>query len=171
MSNAKQASKRKRRSKTLPVLGAAGLSLSLVGSATATTGGPATDNQTPRNILPNHEIILGEEEISDVSLGTFYVFDNENADALRPNIQLARGGGCGCGGRGCGGRGCGGCGGRGCGGCGWGGIGLGLGLGLGLGYGLGYGYGYGCYGYGYGYGCYGYGRGGCCRSWGGCRYC
>ncbi len=72
MSNAKQASKRKRRSKTLPVLGAAGLSLSLVGSATATTGGPATDNQTPRNILPNHEIILGEEEISDVSLGTFY---------------------------------------------------------------------------------------------------
>ena len=165
MSNVKQASKRKRRSKALPVLGAAGLSLSLVGSATATTGAPATDNQTPRNILPNHEIILGDEEISDVSLGTFYVFDKENADTLRPNIQLARGGGCGCGGRGCGGRGCGGCGGGGCGGCGWGGIGLGLGYGLG--------YGYGCYGYGYGYGygCYGYGRGGCCRSWGGCRYC
>ena len=58
-------------------------------------------------------MFLGEEEISDVSLATFYVFDKENAGSLKPGVQLARGG---CGG-GCG-HGCGGGGGcRGCGGC------------------------------------------------------
>ena len=51
-----------------------------------------------------HEIILAEEEISDVSLVTFYVFDKENTAPFRPNVQLARGGcGGGCGGGGCGG--------------------------------------------------------------------
>jgi Periplasmic binding protein len=35
-------------------------------------------------------ITLGEEEISDVSLATFYVFDNENAGAHRPGLQLAK---------------------------------------------------------------------------------
>jgi hypothetical protein len=37
------------------------------------------------------EIILGEEEISDVSLATFFVFDKENPGTLRPGIRLARG--------------------------------------------------------------------------------
>ena len=36
-----------------------------------------------------HEIHLGEEEISDISLATFYVFDKENAGTLRPGVQLA----------------------------------------------------------------------------------
>jgi hypothetical protein len=71
-------------------------------------------------------ITIGEEEISDVSLATFYFFDNENAGAHHPGLQLARGGrvvhrgrtGCavacgGCGGGGCGSGG-GGCGGASC---------------------------------------------------------
>jgi len=43
MSDAKQPSKRRRRSKTLPVLGAAGLWLSLASTASAVPGGPAVD--------------------------------------------------------------------------------------------------------------------------------
>jgi hypothetical protein len=123
MSHTKQASKRKRRTKAVPVLGAAGL-LSLAGGASATTV-PAADMPTQK-IAPSHEITLGDEEISDVSLATFYVFDNENPRIPQGSLQLARG----CGGRGCAARGCGGrgCGGRGCGlgGCGcWGGCGCG----------------------------------------------
>ncbi len=86
------------------MLGAAGLSLSLASGASA-IGGPETDGLTPKAGV-SHEITLCEEEISDVSLATFYVFDNENTRRLRQ--QLARGGG-GCGGCGCGCRyGCGG---------------------------------------------------------------
>ena len=55
----------------------AGVSFSLAGAASASTGGPATDGQA-QNFLPSHEVFLGEEEISDVSLATFYVFDKEN---------------------------------------------------------------------------------------------
>ena len=40
-----------------------------------------------------HEILLGEEEISDVSLATFYVFDKENAGAPPP-ARPRRGGPC-----------------------------------------------------------------------------
>ena len=69
MATAKRASKRNRRSKAVPVLGAAGLSLSLAGGASASSG-PAADT-APQNISPNHEMFLGEEEISDVSLSTF----------------------------------------------------------------------------------------------------
>jgi hypothetical protein len=99
MAHAKRDSKRKRRSKALPLLGAAGLSLSLASGASATTGGSAVDIPS-RDTAPRHEITLIEEEISDVSLATFYVFDKENAGTLRPGVQLAM-------------RGCGGCGGGG----------------------------------------------------------
>ncbi len=102
MSRAKQASKRKRMSKALPLLGAAGLSLSLASGASAAAGGPTADMPT-RNAVVNHEIVLAEEEISDVSLATFYVFDQENAGTFRPGVRLARGCGCGCGCVGCGG--------------------------------------------------------------------
>ena len=154
MSQAKGASKRKRTMKAVPVAGLAGLSLSLVGGATTAIGGPAA-NMPMQATAPSHEIILGEEEISDVSLATFYVFDKETAEQARPELQLVRGG-CGghggghggCGGRGCGARG--GCGGHGgCGGRGCGGRGCGL-------------HGCGCWG---GCGC------GCCISWGGCGPC
>jgi hypothetical protein len=163
----KQGSKQKRRTKAaVKVLGAAGLSFSMVGSTSAstmpTTGIPQFDNTSP-----NQRFVLSEEELIDVSLATFYVFDRENVGG---GVQLARGcGGCGhgcggcrggggCGGvRGCGGGcvGCRGCGGfRGCGGCG-------CGIGIGFG-GIGFGFG-GC-----GIGC---AVGACCGSWGACRLC
>src|SRR5215467_5433003 len=111
--------KNKRRSKAvLPALGLTGLSLSLASGATASTG-EATTN-LPSTSQP-HEIFLGEEEISDVSLSTFYVFDKENAVQPQLGEKVAWGcgcRGCRCGRCGCGWRGCWGCGG--CGGCGWG---------------------------------------------------
>jgi hypothetical protein len=118
MRQVKQASKRKRMARSVPVLGAAGLTFSLVGGASAAVA-PTTDAAKSPIVGLGHEFTLGEEEIADVSLATFYVFDKENAAAAKNGVQEARGcGGRGCGGRGCGGRGCGGRGCRGCGGCG-----------------------------------------------------
>ena len=115
MARANQASKRNRRRKALPMLGIAGMSLSLVGGASAAIGGAATDIAS-QNTSPGHAGFLGEEEISDVSLSTFYVFDKENA--VTPKIGEKLAWGCRCGGcGGCAVRGCGGCGG--CGGCCW----------------------------------------------------
>src|SRR5215467_11905721 len=109
MSKAKQGSKRNHPArKALPVLGAAGLTLSLAGSASALPAGPVTD--IPRN--DSNDLTLGEEEIADVSLATFYVFDKETDGTSM--VELV---GHGCGGcHGC--HGCGGCGhGCGCHGC------------------------------------------------------
>src|SRR6476660_5160878 len=119
MPQAKKPSKRKHRACAVPLLGAAGLSLSLVSGASAATEVPAADMPT-QNTAGSHEFTSGEKEISDVSLATFYVFDKENVGTSEPAVQLARRGCRGC--RGCGGcvgwrRGCGG--GCGCGGC-WG---------------------------------------------------
>jgi hypothetical protein len=113
MPRVKQASKQKRTTKAaaVKVLGAAGLGLSLGGSASASTvptaGIPQSDNTSS-----NQRVVLDEEEMADVSLATFHLFDRENVGS---GVQLARGcGGCG----GCrGGGGCGGC--RGCGGGGF----------------------------------------------------
>jgi hypothetical protein len=127
MARLKQASKRKGRRTTLPVVGAAGVSLAMASGASAT----APTTKVPlQDAAPLPAVTLGEEEISDVSLGTFYVFDREDAGLpFGQGLQLA-GRGCGrCGCRGCRGcalRACGGCGGcgcavrawRGCGGCG-----------------------------------------------------
>ena len=156
MQRVKQASKKKRVTKAaVPALGAAGLTLSLAGGASASAV-PTGDLQQRSNFAPGPMITLGEEELADVSLATFHLFDNEN---IASGIQLAaRGcGGCrGCGGaRGCGGvRGCGGC--RGC-RCGVGCRGCGGGCG-GCGVGLGF--------WGVGVACTG-----CCASWGRCRWC
>ncbi len=90
MLHAKQASSRKRKSKAIPILGAAGLSLSVASGAAI--GGPATDILTPKAGV-SHEITLCEEEISDVSLATFYVFDNENTRRFRQRLAV---GGCAC---------------------------------------------------------------------------
>jgi len=107
-------------------LGAVAGALSLAGGASASS--PVGDMPT-RNTAP---VILAEEEISDVSLATFYVFDKEHAPIrgvrlAQVSINLGHGG---CGhGRGCGHGGCGhgGCGHGGCGhgGCGHGGCGHG----------------------------------------------
>jgi hypothetical protein len=179
MPGIKQASKQKRTSKAtaVKVLGAAGLGFSLVGSASAATT-PTSDIPQTDKSLPDHRFVLGEEEMADVSLATFYLFDRENVGS--GGVQLARGcGGCGCGhgGGGCGGfhggcggfhggcggfRGCGGCGGfRGCGGC----------RGCGIGFGFGFG-GCGIIGCVACVGCAGCaGCAGCCLSWGACRLC
>lgn len=161
MRRVKQASRKKRKAKVavVKVLGATGLGLSLVGSASASTMSTAATLKFDDN-SPNQRFVLGEEEMADVSLATFQLFDTEN---FGKGVQLARGGH-GCGGcRGCGGRGgfrgcghagsvgCRGCGGfRGCGGCG------------------------GCAGCG---GCgvdafwFGNFSSACCGSWGRCRLC
>jgi hypothetical protein len=85
------ASKRKRGCKVVPVLGAAGLSLSLASAASATTGGMAADTLT-RNI----GLSLREQEVSDVSLVTFYAFDKERPDKSLRSLRFAVGTGGGC---------------------------------------------------------------------------
>jgi hypothetical protein len=120
---AKRSPKSKRRRKVLPALGIAGVSLALASGASASTGEATTNIPSISQI---HEIFLGEEEIFDVSLAAFYVFDKENTGPppLAQKLRLARRGrGCGCRhgylrGGGCGG--CGGCGGNTNGGCGGG---------------------------------------------------
>ena len=44
----------------------------------------------------SHEIALREEQVSDVSLATFYVFGKENPGTFRPGVRLAVGAGGGC---------------------------------------------------------------------------
>ena len=77
MSQTKKAAQRKRRSKALPLLGAAGLSLSLATNASAATGGINPD-------AVSQQVKLYEEEIADVSLATFHVFDRERVGINRP---------------------------------------------------------------------------------------
>jgi hypothetical protein len=103
MPHAKQVSKRKRSRKTVPALGAAGLALSLASGASAAIGAPAADTTAPQSAV-SQAITLAEEEISDVSLATFYVFDKEHTGTRRPGLRLAMAGGAGC--AGCGGCGC-----------------------------------------------------------------
>jgi hypothetical protein len=202
MPRVKQASKQKRTTKAAAVkaLGAAGLSFSLVGSGASASTMPTASIPQSDNTPPNQRFVLSEEEIADVSLATFYVFDRENVGS---GEQLARGGG-GCGGCGHGGGGCGGCGhgGGGCGGCAHGGGGcahvgggcahVGGGCaGFRGGGRVGFvgcrgcggfrgcrGFrGCGCGGCGFGFGFDddigfgGWGDGGCCASWGACRLC
>jgi hypothetical protein len=83
----KRASKRKRRSKTIPALGAAGLSLTLASEASLAATEPALDTMT-RKAGVSHEIIFREEEIFDVTLASFYVFDKERAGAFRAGGAL-----------------------------------------------------------------------------------
>ena len=147
MPNAKPTPKRKRLKEVMPAVGAFGVSLSLTGGASAAAAvGPDVPNSSSRGAGAGHEIFLHEEEIFDVNLGTFYVFDKENAETPSYGFgeQHAQRRGCRAG-RGCG-RGCRGC--RGCArGCGCGGGGVGVWGGCG-----------GC-------SC------SCCLSWGACRVC
>src|SRR6201992_3226008 len=106
MSRVKQVSKRKRLTKAagVPALGAAGLGLSLVGSASASAL-PTADLPQSLNSTPNQRFVLDEEEMADVSLATFHVFDKENGTGGFTQVAMG-GGGCGCGtGKGCGCRG------------------------------------------------------------------
>jgi hypothetical protein len=141
MQRVKQASKKKRVTKTaLPALGAAGLTFSLAGGASASVV-PTGDVPQRPNFAPSPAITLGEEEIADISLATFHLFDKED---VGNGVQVAWRGCGGC--RGC--RGCGGCRGCRCGaGCRCGGCGVGI------------------------VGCAACAVAGCCASWGRCRLC
>jgi hypothetical protein len=83
------------------MLGAAGVSFSLVSGASSAMDGLSANPLTP----VSQQMTLHEEEISDVSLATFHVFDKENIGTQRPHVRLTLGacggGGCGCGGCGC----------------------------------------------------------------------
>jgi hypothetical protein len=95
MAHAKRALMAKRDRKTIALLGTAGLTLALAGGiSAAAAAAPATDTPT-RNAIASHEITLGEEEISDVSLATHYVFDHDGARTVRRGIKFGAGG-CGC---------------------------------------------------------------------------
>src|SRR3954454_13630955 len=96
MAVTKQASKRKRRKEVVPALGVVGVSLSLASGASAATAGSVTDMPS-KDTATGPGFALTEEEISDVSLGTFYVFDKEDLRAPLGE-QVARGCGRGCGG-------------------------------------------------------------------------
>jgi len=151
MARAKRDSKGGPLGKAASTLGIAGMSLAASASGVS-AGMPMVDPSSLGDDL-NQSLMLGDEDISGVTLATFHLFDQDAVKSLgQGNVQLARG--CGCG-RGCGGcRGCRGCGGgcRGCGG-GWRGCGGG-----------------GCRGCGWG-GCWTGCAGGCCLSWGGCYLC
>lgn len=125
MPRVKQASKQKRTTKAaaVTVLGATGLGFSLLGSASASTV-PAADIAQSDNTPPNQRFVLSEEEMADVSLATFHLFDKEidRSDLQQLAYVVRRGcGGCrgcrGCAVRGCAVRGCGGCAGCAVGGC------------------------------------------------------
>ena len=115
MSQAKVAL-RKHRRKGLPVLGAAGLSLCFGSGAPAALGVVTTDIPAC-SVMVNKGHTLREEEITDITLATFHIFDSEEAPHRHPRIA---GGACGACGSGfytqgvvtgaCAGGACGGCG-------------------------------------------------------------
>jgi hypothetical protein len=91
MSQAKRASKGKRPSKAVSVLGIAGASLA------ASTGGSLADipvaDIPSQNTAPFQFITLGEEEISDVSAPTLrksITFDNDTAFAQHGLLRTMR---------------------------------------------------------------------------------
>ena len=143
MAQKKQTAKQKRLRKALPVLGLAGVSFSLAGGAAASTSAPTADIPS-QNTSPRQEIFLGEEELSDVSLSKFFVFDRESTASSRLGLQYAQ--------RGC--RGCRGCAVGRCGGCRCGG-----GCAIRR-----------CGGCGLGIGCARCSCS-CCLSWGACQFC
>ena len=106
MPRVKQAAKHARTTKAAAVTAlGAGLGLSLAGSASASMI-PAADIPKSDNISPNQRFVLSEEEMADVSLATFHLFDKENARDMQLAVVVVRG--CrGC--RGCRVGGCGGC--------------------------------------------------------------
>jgi hypothetical protein len=104
MPRLKTSAKRKIRSKAVPVLSVAGMTL--LAGASAALAHPALE-QTMDGC--GNKLVLGEEEIADVSLATFYAIDHEGqgqGQRRTQRIRLAMGGACGCG---CGCGACGGC--------------------------------------------------------------
>jgi hypothetical protein len=89
-------SKPKRRRKTMaaPALGVAGLSLSLASGAYGASATPVAAMLSSK-AGPTQEVVLREEEVSDVSLAAFHPLDKENAApqrSLAPPGKVAWGG-------------------------------------------------------------------------------
>jgi hypothetical protein len=161
MSGTEQKPSRKRLKKAAPVVGVVGASMALAGGTYAMGVANASPNAAADDTTLGPQINLSEEELSDVSLGTFYIFDKEGTGKLGEQLaaRCGGGGGCRCGGGGCrcgggagrcagGARCAGGCGGcRGCRGCSVGGCRSCIACG----------------------GCSGCSCG-CCISWGACRW-
>jgi hypothetical protein len=82
-------------------LGAVGLGFSLTGGASASTL-PAADVPQSDTNSSEHRLVLNDEEMADVSLATFHLFDRElgGTGGLQQVAWGCRCGGC---------RGCGGC--------------------------------------------------------------
>ena len=97
MSQAKATLRLRRRRKAGPTLGAAGLSLSLAGGASAATGAAIADTPVCSSVAVSHELTLAEEEITDVGLATFRIAEKESTLRFRTRIVA---GGCGAGGSG-----------------------------------------------------------------------
>jgi hypothetical protein len=108
----KQPQKRRSKAATAAAMGAAGLGLSLAGSASASSL-PAANAPQLDNNLTSQRFVLGEEEMADVGLATFHLFDREQGTSGMDQVAWGCRGCRGC--RGCAARGC-----RGCGGCGGG---------------------------------------------------
>jgi hypothetical protein len=104
MPQAKRASNGKRPSKAVSVLGIAGMSLAASTGGSSADMSPASVPAPPagsvENTAPFRVPTLDEEEISDVSLATFHLFDKDDLGNSQSGIQVAFrgcGGGCGCG--------------------------------------------------------------------------
>jgi hypothetical protein len=83
----KETPQRKRRRKAVPVLGVAGLSLSLASGASAAMGGVSAHPLMP----VSQQMTLHEEQISDVSLAAFHVVDKETVGTQRPRVRVTAG--------------------------------------------------------------------------------
>ena len=90
MSRAKKSTKRKARNKTMPVLGVAGMTFSLLTGGSAALAHPSLEQSSSGR---SHDVVRGDEEISDVTLATFYAFDREDQSRV-PRVRLAMGVGC-----------------------------------------------------------------------------
>ena len=86
MARTKQTSKRKRSKPALPIWGAAGMSLAMAGSASAAI--VDGEKATPEKMLP--VITLGDEELSDVVLSKFVVYDREATASSKLGVQFAQ---------------------------------------------------------------------------------
>jgi hypothetical protein len=84
MPHGKESAQRKRRTRAVPMLGAAGLSFSLAAGASAAIAG--TDPYSSASVLVARQA-MDEQQICEVSLATFHVFDNESVGTRRPRTR------------------------------------------------------------------------------------
>ncbi len=87
MPQPKKSPQRKRRMKAVPVLGVAGLSLSLATGSSAAMSGVSAHPLMP----VSQKMTLHEAEISDVCLAAFHVFDKETGGTQQPRVRVAAG--------------------------------------------------------------------------------